>query len=55
MKVIAQSGNNPDVELANNYQQEEAEIMKKIVMDYHKRKFRKPRDTYRRSESWWKG
>lgn len=55
MKVIAQSGNNPDVELANNYQREEDAIMKKIMMDYNKRKARKPRDTYRRSESWWNG
>ena len=55
MKVIAQSGNNPDVELANNYQREEDVMMKKIKMDYHKRKFRKPRDTYRRSEGWSNG
>lgn len=55
MKIIAQSGNNPDVELANNYQREEDSIMKKIIMDYNKRKFKKPRNTYRRSESWWSG
>ena len=55
MKVIAQSGNNPDVELANNYQREEDTMMNKIKMDYYKRNFRKPRDTYRRKESWWKG
>lgn len=55
MKVIAQSGNNPDVELANNYQREEDAIMKKIKTDYYKRKARKPRDTYRRSEGWWNG
>jgi len=55
MKVIAQSGNSPDVELANNYQREEDALMKKIKTDYHKKKFKKPRNTYRRSESWWQG
>jgi len=55
MKIIAQSGNNPDVELANNYQREEDSIMKKIIMNYNKGKFKKPRNTYRRSEAWWKG
>lgn len=55
MKVIAQSGNAPDIELANNYQAEEDAIMKKIRMDYNKRKYRKPNETYRRSEGWWQG
>jgi len=55
MKNICQTGNNPDVELANNYQREEDAIMKKIKQDYYLRKSRKPTDTYKRSESWWSG
>lgn len=55
MKVIAQSGNNPDVELANNYQREEDIIMKAIKSDYYKRKHRKPRSTYPRSQHNWQG
>ena len=55
MKVISQAGNNPDIELANNYQLEEDSMLKKIRMDYHNRNFRKPRDTYRRSEGWSNG
>lgn len=55
MKVIAQSGNNPDVELANNYQREEDAIMRVIKGDYYKRKHRKPRETYPRSQHDWQG
>lgn len=55
MKNIAQSGNAPDVELANNYQAEEDSIMKKIKMDYFKRRFRKPRKTWDYRANWYKG
>ena len=55
MKNIAQSGNAPDVELANNYQREEDSLFNKIKMDYYKRKQRIPRSTWSYKSGWWKG
>ena len=55
MKNIAQSGNSPDVELANNYQREEDAIMGKIRIDYYKRKQKLPRKTWNYQDGWWKG
>ena len=55
MKNIAQSGNAPDVELANNYQREEDAIMRKIGIDYYKRKQKLPRKTWNYQDGWWKG
>ncbi len=38
MKIIAQAGNSPDIELANNYQALEDEMMGKIKMQYYRKK-----------------
>lgn len=55
MKVMAQSGNAPDIELANNYQREEEEIVKQIRMDYYKKKQRNPKQQWSYKKGWWKG
>ena len=55
MKVIAQSGNSPDVELANNYFMEELEILRKIRTDYYKRKQKLPKSRFDYRQNWYKG
>lgn len=55
MKVIAQSGNAPDVELANNFQREENDMMKMIRHDYYKRKQKLPRTQFSYKQNWWNG
>lgn len=52
-KKIAQSGNNPDVEMGNNFQADENECDRKIRMDHMKRK--KPEKEWSYKRGWWKG
>ncbi len=55
VRDIARAGNNPDVELANNYDNEYREQQGKMRMDYYKRKQKNKRDTYPHSEHYWNG
>jgi hypothetical protein len=52
-KKIAQSGNNPDVEMANNFQSDEYECDRKLRMDYMKRK--KPENQWSYRRGYWRG
>lgn len=55
LRDIARSGNAPDVELANNYQADYDEIMKRIWLNYYKRKAKNPRQTWSHKEGWYSG
>jgi len=55
LKNITRSGNNPDIELSNNYESDEQAILKKIKMDYYKRKAAKPKETWDYRQGWWEG
>jgi hypothetical protein len=55
MKVIAQAGSAPDIDMANNYDQEERDELKRIKMDYYKKKQRLPKQTKTYTNSFWKG
>lgn len=56
LRDIARSGSAPDVELANNYQADYDEILRRVRMDFYKRKLRNPQGpqwSYQRG--WWNG
>jgi hypothetical protein len=55
MKVIAQAGSAPDIDMANNYDQEERDELKRIKMNYYKKKQRLPKQTKTYTNSFWKG
>lgn len=56
MKLIAQSGNAPDVELANNYQANEDEMMKRIKMRYYKNQQKMPKSKpWSYKQGWYQG
>ncbi len=55
MKVIAQSGNAPDVDLSNNYDMEERDEFRRLRMDYYKKKQRLPRQTKTYKDHFWNG
>lgn len=54
-KQLVQSGNAPDIELANNYESEVKEITKKVQMNYYKRKAKNPKAKVSYKDKWWKG
>jgi hypothetical protein len=43
MEIIAKAGNNPDIDLANNYRYEYNEIMRDIKKDHAVKKWKRPR------------
>lgn len=54
-KNIARTGNNPDIELGNDYEADEKEYMHKIRHDYYQRKAKSSKSKFDRRENWWKG
>jgi hypothetical protein len=55
MEIIAKSGNNPDVELANNYHRDYMEILREIKKDVATRKWKRPRMTFNYENFTWGG
>jgi len=52
---VALAGASPDVEVANNCQAEVDEIVKKIKMNYYKKKAKNPSDKFSYKANWWNG
>jgi len=55
LRDIAGSGNNPDTNLVLYYQSLYDETLKKIKMNYYKRKYRKSRENWDYRQGWWDG
>lgn len=53
MEIIAKSGNNPDVELANNYRAEYNEILRDIKKDQATKKWKRPKVTWNYADHTW--
>lgn len=52
---VARAGNNPDVELANNYEAEYRDVLSRARHDYYQRQRESRKDSYPRSEHNWNG
>ena len=53
METVAKSGNNPDVDLANNYHREYLEILRDIKKDNMMKKWKRPRMTWNYEKHTW--
>jgi hypothetical protein len=55
LRNMASAGDHPDVDLANNYQRDEDAILRRIRIDYMKRKAKVPKKRWDYKRGWWKG
>ena len=53
MEIIAKSGNNPDVELANNYHADYVEMLREIKKDTARKIYNRPRARWNYQEHTW--